>query len=66
VLRCGGQVARLFRLDELQLSEAGKARFLWCEDQVVEHRTKYNEGDEIPPLVVSTQRHFLSIRDHHK
>uniref|UniRef100_K3XYS5 Phosphoribulokinase/uridine kinase domain-containing protein n=1 Tax=Setaria italica TaxID=4555 RepID=K3XYS5_SETIT len=59
-LRCGGQVARLFRLNELQLSEAEKARiyhfyipvFLWCEDQVIEHRAKYNEGDEIPPLVI--------------
>jgi D-glycerate 3-kinase len=65
-LRCGGQVARLFRLNELQLSEAEKARiyhfyipvFLWCEDQVLEHRAKYNEGDEIPPLVVSSHQHF--------
>ncbi|WVZ69261.1 hypothetical protein U9M48_018074 [Paspalum notatum var. saurae] len=59
-LRCGSQVARLFRLNELQLSEAEKARiyhfyipvFLWCEDQVIEHRAKYKEGDEIPPLVI--------------
>ncbi|CAO2165960.1 unnamed protein product [Urochloa humidicola] len=59
-LRCGGQVARLFRLNELQLSEAEKARiyhfyipvFLWCEDQVNEHRSKYKEGDDIPPLVI--------------
>lgn len=59
-LRCGGQVARLLRLDELRLSEAEKARvyhfyipvFLWCEDQVVEHRAKYHDGDDIPPLVI--------------
>ncbi|KAG8077557.1 hypothetical protein GUJ93_ZPchr0007g3818 [Zizania palustris] len=59
-LRCGVQVTRLFRLNELRLSEAEKARiyhfyipvFLWCEDQVTEHRAKYNEGDEIPPLVI--------------
>ncbi|KAJ1284850.1 hypothetical protein BS78_03G236500 [Paspalum vaginatum] len=59
-LRCGSQVARLFRLNELQLSEAEKTRiyhfyipvFLWCEDQVMEHRVKYKEGDEIPPLVI--------------
>ncbi|XP_062217896.1 D-glycerate 3-kinase, chloroplastic-like isoform X2 [Phragmites australis] len=59
-LRSGVQVARLFRLNELQLSEAEKARiyhfyipvFLWCEDQVIEHRAKYNEGDDIPPLVI--------------
>jgi D-glycerate 3-kinase len=56
-------VARLLRLDELQLSEAEKARvyqfyipvFLWCEDQVIEHRAKYSEGDDIPPLVVCTR-----------
>ncbi|KAG8055835.1 hypothetical protein GUJ93_ZPchr0001g32579 [Zizania palustris] len=59
-LLCGAQVARLFRLNELNLSQAEKARiyhfyipvFLWCEDQVTEHRAKYNEGDEIPPLVI--------------
>ncbi|NP_001313460.1 D-glycerate 3-kinase, chloroplastic [Zea mays] len=59
-LRCGVDVARLLRLDELQLSEAEKARvyqfyipvFLWCEDQVIEHRAKYSEGDDIPPLVI--------------
>ncbi|XP_066309422.1 D-glycerate 3-kinase, chloroplastic-like [Miscanthus floridulus] len=59
-LRCGVQVARLLRLDEFQLSEAEKARvyqfyipvFLWCEDQVIEHRAKYSEGDDIPPLVI--------------
>jgi D-glycerate 3-kinase len=59
-LWCGSQVSRLFRLDELRLSGAERARiyhfyipvFLWCEDQVAEHRSKYNEGDEIPPLVV--------------
>jgi D-glycerate 3-kinase len=62
-LRCGVQVARLLRLDELQLSEDEKARiyqfyipvFLWCEDQVVEHRAKYDDGDDIPPLVVCTR-----------
>jgi D-glycerate 3-kinase len=62
-LRCGVDVARLLRLDELQLSEAEKARvyqfyipvFLWCEDQVIEHRAKYSEGDDIPPLVVCTR-----------
>lgn len=61
-LRCGVQVARLFRLNELHLSEAEKARiyhfyipvFLWCEDQVTEHRAKCKDGDEIPPLVVCT------------
>ncbi|CAM0882141.1 unnamed protein product [Alopecurus aequalis] len=59
-LWCGSQVSRLFRLNELRLSDAERARiyhfyipvFLWCEDQVAEHRSKYSEGDEIPPLVI--------------
>jgi D-glycerate 3-kinase len=61
-LVAGGHVAHLFRLNELQLSEAEKTRiyhfyipvFLWCEDQIIELRAKYNEGDDIPPLVVRT------------
>ncbi|XP_037413788.1 D-glycerate 3-kinase, chloroplastic-like [Triticum dicoccoides] len=59
-LWCGSQVSRLFRIDELRLTDAEKSRiyhfyipvFLWCEDQVADHRSKYNEGDEIPPLVI--------------
>ncbi|XP_066363640.1 D-glycerate 3-kinase, chloroplastic-like [Miscanthus floridulus] len=59
-LLAGARLARLFRLNELQLSEAEKTRiyhfyipvFLWCEDQVMEHRAKYNDGDDIPPLVI--------------
>ncbi|CAM0882140.1 unnamed protein product [Alopecurus aequalis] len=27
-------------------------RWLWCGSQVAEHRSKYSEGDEIPPLVI--------------
>jgi D-glycerate 3-kinase len=56
-------VAHLFRLNELQLSEAEKTRiyhfyipvFPWCEDQIIEHRAEYSEGDDIPPLVVRTR-----------
>ena len=67
-LLAGARLARLFRLNELQLSEAEKARiyhfyipvFLWCEDQVMEHRAKYNDGDDIPPLVVRTPPRDLS------
>jgi len=66
-LLAGARLARLFRLDEVQLSEAEKARiyhfyipvFLWCEDQVMEHRAKYNDGDDIPPLVVRTPPRVL-------
>jgi D-glycerate 3-kinase len=61
-LLAGARVARLFRLNELQLSDAEKARiyhfyipvFLWCEDEVMVHRARYNDGDDIPPLVVRT------------
>lgn len=59
-LLAGARVARLFRLNELQLSDAEKARiyhfyipvFLWCEDEVMVHRARYNDGDDIPPLVI--------------
>lgn len=56
----GGYLCRLFQMDELILSIPEKARiyhyyipvFLWCEEQVQSHRSKFNEGDEIPPLVI--------------
>jgi D-glycerate 3-kinase len=68
-LAAGGHVARLFHLNELQLSEAEKTRiyhfyipvFLWCEDQIIERRAKYNEGDDIPPLVVRTRIDVCSL-----
>jgi D-glycerate 3-kinase len=68
-LVAGGHVARLFHLNELQLSEAEKTRiyhfyipvFLWCEDQIIEHRAKYNEGDNIPPVVVRTRIDLCSL-----
>lgn len=61
----GGYLCRLFQMNELTLTIPEKARiyhyyipvFLWCEEQVQRHRSKFNEGDEIPPLVVHT--HFL-------
>lgn len=59
-LQCGFKLCQLFRLNDLNLSVPEKARiyhfyvpvFLWCEDQVLRHRSKFNDGDEIPPLVV--------------
>ncbi|KAJ3670743.1 hypothetical protein LUZ60_008169 [Juncus effusus] len=59
-LECGSLLCRLFRIDEFRQSTAEKARiyhfyvplFIWCENEVLSHRSKYNEGDEIPPLVI--------------
>lgn len=59
-LECGLQLCRLFGLNELNLTTAQKARFyhyyipvfLWCEAQILNHRSKSGDGDEITPLVV--------------
>ncbi|KAG1346236.1 D-glycerate 3-kinase, chloroplastic [Cocos nucifera] len=59
-LQCGFHLCQLFRLNDLNLSAPEKARiyhfyvpvFLWCEDQLLRHRSKFNDGDEIPPLVI--------------
>uniref|UniRef100_A0A1D1XKG3 D-glycerate 3-kinase, chloroplastic n=2 Tax=Anthurium amnicola TaxID=1678845 RepID=A0A1D1XKG3_9ARAE len=59
-LKCGVYVSKLFKLDELRLTIPQRARiyhyyipvFLWCEDQVVRHRSTFKDGEEIPPLVV--------------
>lgn len=56
----GSYLSRLFQVNELRLTIPQKARFyhyyipvfLWCEDQISQHRSIYKEGDEIPPLVV--------------
>ncbi|KAG8497070.1 hypothetical protein CXB51_008349 [Gossypium anomalum] len=55
----GSKLCRLFQLNELYLTVPEKARFyhyyipvfLWCEDQISEHRSKFKDGEEIPPLV---------------
>ncbi|XP_019435815.1 PREDICTED: D-glycerate 3-kinase, chloroplastic-like [Lupinus angustifolius] len=59
-LSYGRYICQLFQLNELYLTEPQKARvyhyyipvFIWCEDQIVQHQSKFNEEDEIPPLVV--------------
>ncbi|GAB4842028.1 hypothetical protein Ancab_011988 [Ancistrocladus abbreviatus] len=58
-LRCGTQLCRVFQLNELYLNDAQKVRFyhyyipvfLWCEDQISQHRSLF-KGEEIPPLVI--------------
>ncbi|KAK9014056.1 hypothetical protein V6N11_005228 [Hibiscus sabdariffa] len=56
----GSKLCRLFQLNELYLTIPEKARFyhyyipvfLWCEDQISEHRSQFKEGEDIPPLVI--------------
>ncbi|XP_020243991.1 D-glycerate 3-kinase, chloroplastic [Asparagus officinalis] len=56
----GGYLCRLFRMNELTMTLPEKARiyhyyipvFLWCEEQVQLHRSKFNEEKEIPPLMI--------------
>ncbi|XP_031259962.1 LOW QUALITY PROTEIN: D-glycerate 3-kinase, chloroplastic [Pistacia vera] len=53
-------LSRLFQLNELYLTIPQKARFfhyyipvfLWCEDQISQHRSKFKDGEDIPPLVI--------------
>uniref|UniRef100_A0A804ICS3 D-glycerate 3-kinase, chloroplastic n=1 Tax=Musa acuminata subsp. malaccensis TaxID=214687 RepID=A0A804ICS3_MUSAM len=59
-LETGVHLCQLFRLNELSLSPPEKIRiyhfyvpvFLWCEDQLMRHRSMFSEGDDIPPLVI--------------
>ncbi|KAK9098878.1 hypothetical protein Syun_025923 [Stephania yunnanensis] len=58
-LEYGLYVCRLFQLNELSLTIPQKARvfhyyipvFIWCQDQISQHRSKFKDGDDIPPLV---------------
>ncbi|XP_019458431.1 PREDICTED: D-glycerate 3-kinase, chloroplastic-like isoform X1 [Lupinus angustifolius] len=59
-LSYGRYICQLFQLNELYLSEPQKARvyhyyipvFIWCEEQISQHQSSFNEEDEIPPLVI--------------
>lgn len=59
-LENGSHVCKLFKLNDLYLTTPQKARiyhyyipvFLWCEQQISDHRSTFNDGDDIPPLVV--------------
>ncbi|GMJ09416.1 glycerate kinase [Hibiscus trionum] len=56
----GSKLCRLFQVNELYLTTPQKARFyhyyipvfIWCEDQISEHASKFKDGEEIPPLVI--------------
>ncbi|XP_009128426.1 D-glycerate 3-kinase, chloroplastic isoform X1 [Brassica rapa] len=56
----GSQLCRLFQLNELMLTIPQKARlyhyyipvFVWCQDQIALHTSKFKDGDDVPPLVI--------------
>ncbi|KAL6497054.1 hypothetical protein OROGR_028983 [Orobanche gracilis] len=57
---CGSQLCRLFQLNEPFLTEPQKVRiyhyyipvFLWCEQEIASHGSKFKDEDEVPPLVI--------------
>lgn len=59
-ISCGSQLCRLFQLNELFLTEPQKVRiyhyyipvFLWCEQEISLHSSKFKDEDDIPPVVV--------------
>ncbi|XP_061338525.1 D-glycerate 3-kinase, chloroplastic [Gastrolobium bilobum] len=59
-LSYGRNLCTLFQLNELYLTEPQKARvyhyyvpvFLWCEQEVALHRSKFKDEEDIPPLVI--------------
>lgn len=69
-LAYGSHLCRLFQLNELYLNFNQKVRFyhyyipvfMWCEDQISQHRSGYKEGEDIPPLVVRLlcSSHYLN------
>ncbi|ESQ27073.1 hypothetical protein EUTSA_v10018540mg [Eutrema salsugineum] len=56
----GSQLCRLFQLNELKLTIPQKARlyhyyipvFVWCDDQIALHNSNFQDGDDVPPLVI--------------
>ncbi|XWS19037.1 hypothetical protein CRYUN_Cryun32bG0096600 [Craigia yunnanensis] len=56
---CHQPISQL-QLNELYLTIPQKARFyhyyipvfVWCEDQISQHTSKFKDGEEIPPLVI--------------
>ncbi|XP_010532134.1 PREDICTED: D-glycerate 3-kinase, chloroplastic-like [Tarenaya hassleriana] len=59
-LMYGSQLCRLFQLNELRLTVPQKARiyhyyipvFVWCENQIALHNSEFEDGDDVPPLVI--------------
>lgn len=59
-LMYGSKLCRLFQLNELYLNEAQKVRiyhyyvpvFLWCEEEISNHRSRFDGEEDITPLVI--------------
>ncbi|KAK2984892.1 hypothetical protein RJ640_008657 [Escallonia rubra] len=59
-LAYGLRLCKMFGFNDLYLTTPQKARiyhyyvpvFLWCEQKVSLHRSKFKEGENIPPLVI--------------
>ncbi|XP_058192402.1 D-glycerate 3-kinase, chloroplastic isoform X3 [Rhododendron vialii] len=59
-LAYGLHLCRLFQLNELYLTLPQKARFyhyyipvfLWCEQQISHHSSKFKDGEEVTPIVI--------------
>ncbi|KAI4329289.1 hypothetical protein L6164_021572 [Bauhinia variegata] len=59
-LTYGHYLCQLFQLNELFLTIPQKTRiyhyyipvFVWCEDQIAQHRSKFKDEEDIPPLVI--------------
>lgn len=60
----GLYLSRLFKVNELSLTVPEKVRFyhyyipvfLWCEDQISQHQSKFKDSDDFPPLVVQKRK----------
>lgn len=69
-LQCGVHLCQLFQLNQLRLSVPEKVRiyhyyvpvFVWCEDEVLQHKSTFKDGNEVPPLVVCS--HTFSLISH--
>ncbi|PKI43325.1 hypothetical protein CRG98_036305, partial [Punica granatum] len=59
-LAYGLHLCRLFQVNELCLTVPEKVRFyhyyvpvfLWCEDQIAKHQSKFKDVEDAPPLVI--------------
>ncbi|CAK9174655.1 unnamed protein product [Ilex paraguariensis] len=59
-IKCGVHLCRLFQLNELYLTIPEKARFyhyyipvfLWCEQKISHHMSKFKDEEDVPPLVI--------------
>lgn len=66
----GSQLCRLFKLNEMYLTEPQKIRiyhyyipvFLWCEQEISYHSSMFKGEDEIPPLVVHLTFFLMILR----